>query len=136
MKLMRGEFFDTNIILYLLDDGSKANIAERILKSGGSISVQVLNEALVNCIRKAGMSWEEAGVFLDGIRDICDVVDLTTEVHDIGRAIGERYQLSVYDSMIVSAALVNGCGTLYSEDMKNGLLVENALRIVNPFSTT
>jgi predicted nucleic acid-binding protein len=36
--------------------------------------------------------------------------------------------------MIVASALVAGCTTLWSEDMQNGLLVENKLRIVNPFA--
>ena len=45
---MRADFFDTNIILYLLDDGPKADMAAGLLAHGGVISVQVLNEALVN----------------------------------------------------------------------------------------
>lgn len=130
---MNAEFFDTNVILYLLDDGTKAGIAEDLLLRGGLISVQVLNEALVNCRRKAGMSWEEAGSFLDGIRQLCTVLDLTAETHDIGRALGARYGFSVYDAMIVAAALLGGCTVLYSEDMQDGLLVEERLRIVNPF---
>ena len=130
---MNAEFFDTNVILYLLDDGTKAGIAEDLLLRGGLISVQVLNEALVNCRRKAGMSWEEAGSFLDGIRQLCTVLDLTPETHDIGRALGARYGFSVYDAMIVAAALLGGCTVLYSEDMQDGLLVEERLRIVNPF---
>jgi len=131
---MSGDFFDTNVILYLLDASPKADTAERLLQSGGVISTQVLNEALVNCIRKADMSWAEAGEFLGGIRAICEVHDLTVDVHDAGRALGERYGFSVYDSMIVAAALVSGCSRIYSEDMQDGLLVEGALRIVNPFA--
>ena len=50
---MSAEFADTNVILYLLDDGPKADRAEVILGQGPRISVQVLNEALVNCRRKA-----------------------------------------------------------------------------------
>ncbi|MBW0159598.1 PIN domain-containing protein [Sedimentimonas flavescens] len=130
---MSAEFLDTNVILYLLDDGPKAAIAEGLLARGGVISVQVLNEALVNCRRKAGMSWEEAGVFLDGIRQLCPVTDLSVETHDIGQALGARYGFAVYDAMIVAAALQAGCTVLYSEDMQDGLLVENRLRIVNPF---
>lgn len=130
---MNAEFFDTNVILYLLDDGTKAGIVEDLLLRGGLISVQVLNEALVNCRRKAGMSWEEAGSFLDGIRQLCTVLDLTPETHDIGRALGARYGFSVNDAMIVAAALLGGCTVLYSEDMQDGLLVEERLRIVNPF---
>ncbi len=68
---MTADFFDTNVILYLLDDGPKAEIAERLLAQGGVISVQVLNETLVNCIRKADMSWKDAGLFLEGVRRLC-----------------------------------------------------------------
>ena len=130
---MSDRFFDSNIILYLLDDGPKRDVARGLLEGGGTISVQVLNETLVNCRRKAGMSWDEAGDFLGGIRDICDVVSLTPEVHDIGRAIGERYQMGVYDAMIAAAALVHGCRRLISEDMHDGLVVEDDLTIENPF---
>ncbi|MFV0514765.1 MAG: PIN domain-containing protein [Jhaorihella sp.] len=130
---MRGDFFDTNVILYLLDDGRKADTAETLLATGGAISVQVLNETLVNCRRKAGMSWQETGDFLTGIRSLCRVVDLTPELHETGLALGARYGFSVYDAMIVAAALHGGCETLYSEDMQHGMRVEERLRIVDPF---
>ena len=130
---MRADFFDTNIVLYLLDDGPKADIAAGLLANGGAISVQVLNEALVNCIRKAGMSWQEAGIFLGGLRQLCEVIDLSAEIHDVGLALGERYGFSVYDAMIVSAALTGGCERLYTEDLQHGQLIEGRLRIVNPF---
>ncbi len=130
---MRADFFDTDIVLYLLDDGPKADIAAGLLANGGAISVQVLNEALVNCIRKAGMSWQEAGNFLGGLRQLCEVIDLSAGIHDVGLALGERYGFSVYDAMIVSAALTGGCERLYTEDLQHGQLIEGRLRIVNPF---
>ncbi len=130
---MNDRFLDTNVVLYLLDDSEKSDIAEKILCDGGVISVQVLNEALVNCIKKAKMSFTEAGEFLTAVQDLCHVVSLTPEVHDIGRALADRYQLSVYDSMIVSAALLSGCRELLSEDMQDGMEIEGSLRIVNPF---
>ncbi|WP_121062510.1 PIN domain-containing protein [Chachezhania antarctica] len=131
---MSGEFLDTNVILYLLDDGPKADRAETLLAEHPCISVQVLNEALVNCRRKAGLSWEEAGAFLTGIETLCRVTDLTPRTHRIGRALAERYGFSVYDAMIVAAALLAGCDTLLTEDMHTGLLVEGQLRLVNPFA--
>lgn len=133
---MAADFLDTNVILYLLDDGAKADRATRLLAAGGMVSVQVLNETLVNCIRKAGMTWQEAGDFLGGVRALCEVVDLTAEVHDIGLALGQKYGFAVYDAMIVAAALAHGCPRLWSEDMQDGLLVEGRLRIVNPFRDT
>ncbi|PTX47332.1 putative nucleic acid-binding protein [Gemmobacter caeni] len=131
---MSAEFADTNVVLYLLDEGSKADLAEAIMGQGPRISVQVLNETLVNCRRKAGLSWEETGAFLAGVRALCPVEDLTLHTHDVGRALAERYGFSIYDAMIVASALVAGCTKLWSEDMQDGLLVENQLRIVNPFA--
>ncbi|ABA81640.1 PIN domain-containing protein [Rhodobacter sphaeroides] len=131
---MSAEFADTNVILYLLDNGPKADCAEEILGHRPRISVQVLNETLVNCRRKAGLSWEEAGAFLEGVRALCPVESLTIQTHDVGRALAERYGFSIYDSIIVASALVAGCTTLWSEDMQDGLLVEGQLRIVNPFA--
>jgi len=152
---MSAEFADTNVVLYLLDDGAKAMRAEEILGQGPRVSVQVLNEALVNCRRKAGLSWEDTGAFLEGmvncrrkaglswedtgaflegIKSLCSVEDLTVQTHQVGRALAEKYQLSVYDAMIVSAALIAGCTTLWTEDMHDGLLIEDQLRVVNPFA--
>ena len=131
---MSAEFADTNVVLYLLDDGAKAERAEEILGQGPRVSVQVLNEALVNCRRKAGLSWEDTGAFLEGIKSLCPVEDLTVQTHQVGRALAEKYQLSVYDAMIVSAALIAGCTTLWTEDMHDGLLIEDQLRVVNPFA--
>ena len=131
---MSDSFVDTNIVLYLLDDGPKADRAEAILAQEPRISVQVLNEALVNCRRKARLSWDETGAFLSGIQALCRVEDLTLQTHEVGRALAERYGFAVYDAMIVAAALIAGCTTLYTEDMRDGLLVEGQLTLVNPFA--
>ncbi len=45
----------------------------------------------------------------------------------------EKYQLQMFDAIIVSSALEADCSILYSEDMQHNLLVENNLKIVNPF---
>jgi len=44
-----------------------------------------------------------------------------------------RYPFSFWDGLIVASALAANAEILYSEDMQNGLLVENKLKIVNPF---
>lgn len=128
-------FIDTNILLYLLSaDTDKADRAEKIVRAGGLISVQVLNEMANVARRKLAMSWMEINEMLTLIRSICPTEPLTIETHDRGRFVAERYGLSVYDAMIVAAALLGGCETLYSEDMQDGLLIDNQLRICNPFT--
>jgi predicted nucleic acid-binding protein len=131
---MSGNFADTNVILYLLDESAKADRAEEILAQRPRISVQVLNEAVVNCRRKAGLSWDETNAFLSAIQALCPVDELTLHTHEVGRALAERYGFAVYDAMIVAAALIAGCTTLYTEDMQDGLLIEGELRLTNPFA--
>jgi predicted nucleic acid-binding protein len=127
-------FIDTNILLYLLSaNNEKADRAEIIVQAGGLISVQVLNEIANVARRKLAMSWTEINEVLALIRSVCPTAPLTIETHDRGRFVAERYGISVYDAMIVAAALLGGCETLYSEDMHNGLLIEHQLRICNPF---
>ena len=127
-------FIDSNVILYLLSkDTKKADAAEAVLRAGGVISVQVLNEIANVALRKIGMSWVETNQFLASVRSLCAVQSLTVETHDRGRDVAERYGLSVYDAMIVAAALIAGCTVLYSEDMQDGLLVDKQLRVANPF---
>jgi predicted nucleic acid-binding protein len=84
--------------------------------------------------RKLAMSWMEINEVLALIRSVCPTVPLTIETHDRGMLVAERYGMSVYDAMIVAAALLGGCETLYSEDMQDGLLIDDQLRIRNPFT--
>jgi predicted nucleic acid-binding protein len=47
--------------------------------------------------------------------------------------IAMRYKFSFYDTLIIAAALESNCTILYSEDMHHNQVIENALKIVNPF---
>ncbi|MEE9354930.1 MAG: PIN domain-containing protein [Methylococcaceae bacterium] len=127
-------FFDTNVLLYLIsEDNHKADRAEEIIAMGGIISVQVLNEFASVAIRKLGMAYDEIRDTLGTIKAICQIMPLTVDTHDQGLDIAERYGFSLYDSMIISAALQSGCSVLYSEDMQNGQEINTQLIITNPF---
>ena len=131
---MPGSFLDSNIVLYLAsEDLLKADRAQELVAEGGTISVQVLNEIANISRRKMGLSWAETRNFLLMIRGLLKVEPITIEIHDVGISLTERYQLSVYDSMIVSAALSAECDTLLSEDLQDGLLINGRLRVLNPF---
>ena len=131
---MPGSFLDSNIVLYLASgDLLKADRAQELVAEGGTINVQVLNEIANISRRKMGLSWAETRNFLLMIRGLLKVEPMTIEIHDVGISLAERYQLSVYDSMIVSAALSAECDTLLSEDLQDGLLINGRLRVLNPF---
>jgi len=129
-------FIDTTIILYLLsEDTDKADRAEEIVRAGGRISVQVLNEFANVARRKLSMSWGEINETLKLLRSVCPTDPLTLETHERGLLVAERYRLGIYDSLIIAAALIGNCGILYSEDMQDGLLIDQQVRIFNPFTS-
>jgi predicted nucleic acid-binding protein len=127
-------FYDTNVLLYLLSgDHAKADTAELLVASGGNISVQVLNEFASVATRKMHMRMHEVREVLGTVRRLCTVHSLSVESHDQGLEVADRYQLSVYDAMIVASAHQAGCKALYTEDLQDGMAILG-LTIRNPFN--
>lgn len=127
-------FFDTNVLLYLLSgDAAKADHAEELLARGGVISVQVLNEFASVARRKLDMGWAEIEDVLRTVRAVCRVDSVTVETHDRALALAKRYRLSIYDGLIIAAALIADAVVLYSEDLQHGQRIADRLRIENPF---
>ncbi len=131
---MADRFFDTNVLLYLLSaEPGRADRVEEVLAEGGTISVQVLNEFTSVALRKLGMKVAEIREALAPIIDVCQVIALTTQIHQRGLAVAERYRFSFYDALIVAAALESGCTTLFSEDLQDGQVIDRTLTVRNPF---
>jgi len=122
-------FLDTNIFIYIYDSREpvKQSIADNLVRGlaiegEAVISYQVIQEffnwALVKGPVK--MPHEEAQLYLaTTFRPLMVVPSSFALVSDAIR-IQERYRLSWYDSLIVSAAQQAGCHTLYSEDLQHG----------------
>lgn len=126
-------FLDTNVLVHLTGDGEKASAAEAFVDRGAIISVQVLNELTSVWRRKYGYSWDRVRETLWSLRTLLEVVPLTVDTHELGLSIAERYQLQLYDSLLLSSALIAGCENFVSEDLHDGLVVERQLTIRNPF---
>ena len=127
-------FFDTNVLLYLIsEDAAKAERAEALLAEGGTVSVQVLNEFAAVAQRKRAMSFGEIRDLLATVRAVCAVAPLDLETHDRGLDLAERYRFSIYDGLILAAALHAGCRVLYTEDLQDGQRIDG-LTIRNPFA--
>ena len=58
---------------------------------------------------------------------------ITVGIHETGLALAERYSLSIYDAMVAASALHAECDTLWSEDMHDGMVIQDQLRIANSF---
>ncbi|MDP2794654.1 MAG: PIN domain-containing protein [Sulfurisoma sp.] len=133
---MTARFFaDTNIAVYTLGATDlKGPQALAIMRQRPVISTQVVNEFLSVMLGKRKFERAQAYRLARILMRRCDVVAVTPEITDLSMTIGERYQLSHWDSLIVAAALTSGCDTLYSEDMQDGQVFEGRLTVRNPFT--
>ncbi len=97
------------------------------------ISVQVLNE-FYNALLKYNINDNKILQKLQQIIDIVYIASLTLDTVIKCWEIRSKYKFSYYDSLIVASALENDCKILYTEDMQNGQIIEDRLKIVNPFT--
>lgn len=131
---MSAEFIDTNIVIYCVgDDQEKRRVALALLTQRPVLSVQVLNETINIMKRKLGFDWQEIGSVILRLVQECHVVPVTAGITLSALNLAERYRYSVYDSLILAAALDAGCKVLYSEDLQHGQVIEGQLTVVNPF---
>ena len=133
------DFFDTNVLVYMLDetDPSKHRRAESIVHLGNysgtaCISYQVVQETMSVVTRKLGWPTEAARRLLDEILIPLWQVNPTPALYRRALSLQGQYSFSLYDSLIVAAALEAGCVRLYSEDLQDGQQIQR-LTIVNPF---
>jgi predicted nucleic acid-binding protein len=95
--------------------------------------VQVLGEFFNVLVRKIGQQKEEAKEMVVNLLETFEVVKINEFSVLKAMEISIRYKFSYWDSLIVASALENNCSILYTEDMQDGQVIEEKLRIVNPF---
>jgi predicted nucleic acid-binding protein len=128
-------FLDTNILVYSFENTPRGDEARAVMAMGGVIGVQSLNELALALRRKFRRSHAEMIHDLAVIALLFDApLPLTLAIHHDGLRLAERYQLQIYDSMLLAAALSADCTSFYSEDLSAGLVIDNRLTIRNPFA--
>jgi predicted nucleic acid-binding protein len=128
-------FLDTNILVYAIaGNDTRTAQAAALLRQGGVISVQVLNEFANVARRKLRRSWPEIAEALASLRVLFpDPRPIGLATHDAAVGIAARNGFAFYDSLIVASALEAGCLTLLSEDLQDGQVIDGRLTIRNPF---
>jgi predicted nucleic acid-binding protein len=142
MSSMSAKYFlDTNILVYSFSKKDTVkrkkaiNLLDNALKQNqGCISFQVIQEFLNVALKKFAvpLSYKDCQEFLlSALEPLCEIhssVQLYYKTLDIS----DKWRFSLYDSMIIAAALQAGCGVLYSEDLQHGQKIQD-LKIINPF---
>lgn len=141
-------FFDTNVIVYAHDtadavrgEGARQLLFEAMRQRKLVISSQVMQEFYSVVVRKQWMRPEDA---LIALRMLAEHTVVPASADSVLRAIGlrQRYRVSVWDALIVQAALDASCEVLFSEDLQHGQTFEQvpgvtggpSVRVVNPFA--
>lgn len=135
MQMKDKIFIDSNIFLYTFDsrDERKQKISKEITLSPNSIiSIQVINEVSNNLIKKFKFDNNMVKRFIKSCYNRYEVINFAKETFLLACNIRDSYNISYYDSLIVSTALNAKCTVLYSEDMQHGLKIDD-LVILNPF---
>ena len=131
-------FVDTNIWVYAKING-KDDLKHKMaidflskLKERVYISTQIINE-FFNILAKNKIDNDK---IIESIYQILDNVilsEVTFVIIERSWKLRDKYHYSVYDSIVLASAIESDCTILYSEDLHHNQLIENKLRIINPF---
>lgn len=131
-------FFDTNVLVYCVDanDARKQKVALDAVASCGKagvgiLSTQVLIELYNTLVRKQKLPETTAEQVVLAYSDWTCINSDAGLVHD-AMTLSIRHKKSIWDAMVISAALRSGAQTLYTEDLQHGQKFDN-LTVVNPF---
>ncbi len=132
-------FVDTNVLVYAMDDADPAKqaCARELMSSARAeshaVSPQVLQEFYNAVTRKLArpVAPEDAALAVRALARLT-VVPADAELVIAAIEIHRRHQLSLWDALILQAALNGGCGRLLSEDLQHGFRIGSVV-VENPF---
>jgi predicted nucleic acid-binding protein len=127
-------FIDTNVFIYYQcsDDIDKYKISEDVINFFDCVvSTQVLNEICNLLTRKYPTPLSEIQKYIIDIIASSDLVVITFSLIQKALELHSKLSISYYDALMVVAALEANCKYLISEDMQDGLIINNKLQIVN-----
>ena len=135
-------FVDSNIWIYAVTQSGSippnprheaAKVLIRTIQP--YISVQVINEVSYNLVKKFKFTESDIQTLVKSFYRTYTVCPMMDEVLLLeASSIRQRYNISFWDSMLVSTAIQSQCSIFYTEDMRHGLIVNDVLTIVNPFA--
>ncbi|MCL2078377.1 MAG: PIN domain-containing protein [Oscillospiraceae bacterium] len=129
-------FLDTNVFVYTQSsvEPKKRTISLNAIEQYDCVvSTQIFSEICNVMIKKLQMHIDEVKQIIAAVNDKCSVAVVTYDTVQLALDLKERYGYSYYDSLVLATALESGCQKIFTEDMRNGQIIENTLKIVNIF---
>ena len=138
---MTAIFVDTNVLVYALDAGRREKHERAVAwmdaiwaSRRGRLSFQVLQEFYVTVTQKLAPGLDRDRARAE-VRDLMvwRPVAMAPAVHEGAWSVQDRFSISWWDALIVSAAQVSGCQFLLTEDLQDGQDLDGT-QVVNPFA--
>lgn len=131
-------FIDSNIWLYAFSTDKKEEtkriLAKQLIQEKTIvISTQVINEVSSNLLKKHKIDEATLLTLIDSFYEKYQIISFNLKIFQSASNLRNNYSLSFWDSLIVASALFSNANFLYSEDMQDGLIINNKLTIINPF---
>jgi predicted nucleic acid-binding protein len=98
------------------------------------ISTQTLNEFSNVALRKIGLTIQDTEEYLDDMEDACTLLTVSSSTVRYALELHGRYSFSYFDSLMLASALQAKCNLFLSEDMADGMVIEDTLTIKNIFT--
>lgn len=138
-------FVDTNVFVYRFDasEPEKQERCNSWLESlwddrRGRLSVQVLQELYVTLTGpklQRPVEPAEARIAVEALYSSWDPLVIDRSTFQGAWALQDRYSLSWWDALIVSAAQSLGCSALLTEDLSHGQDLDG-VRVISPFEVS
>lgn len=130
---------DTNILAYAEGVHGAAmkrtalELVEKIPEGAALLPVQTLGELFNLLVRKAGRTPAKARKAILSWKDAFPGIETSAEVMLGAADLATDHHLSIWDSVVLSAAAEAGCRLLLSEDLQQGFTWKG-VTVTNPFS--
>ena len=130
---------DTNILAYAEGVNGKEmkraalELVEKLPENTVLLPVQTLGELFNLLVRKAKRAPSQARRAILSWQDAFSLIETSAEVMLAATDLATDHQLSIWDSVILSAAAEGGCRLLLSEDLQEGFTWKG-VTVTNPFA--
>lgn len=131
-------FVDTNVVVYAFDreDANKQRIAIELLEGSERLvlSTQVVLETWWVLTRRLAEALDEnqASEIIDWLSEL-PVVSTDQQLVSQAIATSRRFEIAIWDSLIIEAARAAGCRRVLSEDLQTGQNFDG-VTVENPFA--
>ncbi|MEQ8189715.1 MAG: PIN domain-containing protein [Candidatus Eremiobacterota bacterium] len=134
---MKGRnFIDTNILIYLYSqEACKQNKIISLLNRDEIfvISTQIIMEFCNVLVRKLKYTKSELYIAIEDFNRNFEISLINQNTIEKALEIYEIYKYSLFDCLVISTSLEANCSVIYSEDMQHNQMIDNKVKIINPF---